>query len=125
MPLLLLSYSVNSQALSAQTSLDIHGTAPYLTFDGGVTKANDISSLLGITLSDGTTIKANEDNSSATNPIELPNDLDTFETIQSMVPFPRFGNNNYPIINLNDVVNAPYNYGRDDDVMMASVRQEV
>ncbi|WP_411592661.1 hypothetical protein [Gilliamella sp. BG2] len=115
MALLLLSYSMSSQALSAQTLQDIHGTAPYLTFDGGVTKANDISSLLGITLSDGTIIKANEDNSSTTSPIELPNALDTFETVQSMVPFPRSGNNNYPTINLNDVVNAPYNYGRDDD----------
>ncbi|MCX8596045.1 MULTISPECIES: hypothetical protein [unclassified Gilliamella] len=32
----------------------IQGSAPYLTFDGGRTRAVDANDLLGITLSDGT-----------------------------------------------------------------------
>ncbi|MFQ0970403.1 hypothetical protein [Gilliamella sp. BG1] len=55
-PLLLLPYSLESQALSATTSERIQGTAPYLTFDSGRTKAISFKDLLDIKLSDGTNI---------------------------------------------------------------------
>ncbi|MFQ0995049.1 hypothetical protein ACGH6Q_08490, partial [Gilliamella sp. BG2] len=76
-PLLLLPYSLESQALSATTSERIHGTAPYLTFDGGVTKVTKIEDLLGIKLSDGRTFTSQNNSSSPTAPIKLPNVGDT------------------------------------------------
>jgi hypothetical protein len=85
-PLLLLPYSLESQALSATTSERIHGTAPYLTFDGGVTKVTEIRELLGIKLSDGRTFTPQNNPSSSTAPIELPNVGDTFADIEMIVP---------------------------------------
>ncbi|MCX8714341.1 hypothetical protein, partial [Gilliamella sp. B3781] len=54
MPWLLLLYATTTQALSVTTVHVIHGSAPYLTFDNGVTKVTTTEGLLGITLSDGT-----------------------------------------------------------------------
>lgn len=99
----------------AKTAEIIHGSSPYITFDEGVTKINDTSTLLGITLSDGKIIKADDDVSSESNPIESPNVADTFAKIQTAVPLPDTGNNNYPTINMNDLVRAPYNYFGDED----------
>ncbi|OCG38491.1 hypothetical protein [Gilliamella sp. Bif1-4] len=97
-PLLLLPYSLESQALSATTSERIHGTAPYLTIDGGVTKVTEIRKLLGIKLSDGRTFTPQNNPSSPTAPIELPNAWGTFADIEMIVP---------PLsdsININDLV---------------------
>jgi hypothetical protein len=111
-----LTMSINTaSALNVTTANEINGNAPYLTFDNGITKVNDTNSLLGITLSDGTIIKADEDNSSESHPIELPNANDTYSDIQTAVPFPSEGNNNYPVININNLLNEPYNYFGDDD----------
>ena len=85
-PLLLLPYSLESQALSATTSERIHGTAPYLTIDGGVTKVTEIKELLGIKLSDGRTFTPQNNPSSSTAPIELSNVGDTFADIEMIVP---------------------------------------
>lgn len=71
MQLLLLSYSFTAQALSAQTSKVIEGTAPYFTFDNGLNKVTTTNDLLGITLSDGTKITPQTNNSAIT-PIVLP-----------------------------------------------------
>ncbi|MDF7667418.1 hypothetical protein PT273_06120 [Orbaceae bacterium ESL0727] len=54
--------------LSARTVNSIEGTAPYLTFDNGVTKATDLSTLLAIKLSNGTRYDQNN-TSTAANPI--------------------------------------------------------
>ncbi|OCG01371.1 hypothetical protein [Gilliamella sp. wkB112] len=104
----LLPYSVNTQALSATTVQVINGSEPYLTFDGGVTKANDTNSLLGITLSDGTVITP-ENNTSATTPIELPNTSETLADVQMLVP------TTADSITLNELIGAPNNYWGDDD----------
>ena len=107
MPLLLLPYSLESQALSATTSERIHGTAPYLTFDGGVTKVTKIEDLLGIKLSDGRTFTSQNNSSSPTAPIKLPNVGDTLADIEMIVP---------PLsdsININDLVTQ--GKWRDDD----------
>jgi hypothetical protein len=119
-PLLLLPYSISLQALSAQTSGVIQGTAPYLTFDDGATKIMSVEGLLGIKLPNSSYIppginsplypNAIIDTSSMDNPIEMPNITDTFASIQTMVPI-----ENYPEIPLTKLVNSPYNYGRDDD----------
>ncbi|MCO6556677.1 MAG: hypothetical protein J6577_05540, partial [Gilliamella sp.] len=85
-PLLLLPYSLESQALSATTSERIHGTAPYLTFDGGVTKVTKTEDLLGIKLSDGRTFTSQNNSSSPTAPIKLPNVGDTLADIEMIVP---------------------------------------
>ena len=112
----LLSISTKSAyALNASTANEIHGSAPYLTYDGGINKADSLESLLGITLSDGTVITALEDKSSPTNPIELPSAYDTYANIQTIVPLPKSGNNNYPTANITDLLKAPYNYYGDDD----------
>ncbi|OCG56721.1 hypothetical protein A9G38_09600 [Gilliamella sp. Imp1-1] len=84
--MLLLPYSLESQALSATTSERIHGTAPYLTFDGGVTKMTEIKELLGIKLSDGRTFTPQNNPSSPTALIKLPNVGDTFADIEMIVP---------------------------------------
>ncbi|WP_296300853.1 hypothetical protein [Gilliamella sp.] len=119
-PLLLLPYSISLQALSAQTSGVIQGTAPYLTFDDGATKIMSVEGLLGIKLPNGLYIpsginsplypNATVDTSSVDNPIEMPNITNTFADIQTIVPV-----SNYPEVLLTNLVNAPYNYGRDDD----------
>ena len=52
LPILLMLTSYCSQALTAKTRNFINGHAPYLTFDGGYTRATNTDELLGITLSD-------------------------------------------------------------------------
>ena len=112
----LLTLSINSTyALNTSTVNVINGSAPYLTYDGGITKADSTESLLGITLSDGTVINASNDESSLTNPIELPNQGDTYASIQTIVPLPQSGNSNYPKVKMTDLLKAPYNYFGDDD----------
>ncbi|WP_167349281.1 hypothetical protein, partial [Gilliamella bombicola] len=71
--LLLLPYSQSSLALTAYTSRVIQGSAPYLTFDGGRTKATTTDTLLAIELPDGRTITPSTNTSSSTNPIRLVN----------------------------------------------------
>ncbi|NUF49986.1 hypothetical protein [Gilliamella sp. ESL0250] len=109
----------NANALSAATANVVNGSAPYLSLDGGETKINSAEGLLGITLPNGHYIppgvnsalypNATIDTSSASNPIELPSTT-TFADIQTMVPVA-----SYPSIELNKLVNSPYNYGKDDD----------
>ncbi|WP_143421994.1 hypothetical protein [Gilliamella bombi] len=105
--MLLLPYSLESQALSATTSERIHGTAPYLTFDGGVTKVTKIEDLLGIKLSDGRTFTPQNNPSSSTAPIELPNVGDAFADIEMIVP------SSSDSININDLVTQG-KWGDDD-----------
>ncbi|OCG59325.1 hypothetical protein [Gilliamella sp. Nev3-1] len=104
--LLLLPYSLESQALSATTSDRIHGTAPYLTFDGGVTKVTKTDDLLTIKLSDGRTFTPQNNPSSPTVPIELPNIGDTLANID-MIAQPADS------VSLNDLV-AQGKWGDDD-----------
>ena len=112
----LLTIPVNSTyALNITTANAIHGGAPYLTYDGGITKADSTESLLGITLSDGTVINPSNDESSLVTPIELPNQGDTYASIQTIVPLPQSGNSNYPKVKMTDLLTAPYNYFGDDD----------
>ncbi|WP_141671773.1 hypothetical protein [Gilliamella sp. Imp1-1] len=106
-PLLLLPYSLESQALSATTSERIHGTAPYLTFDGGVTKVTKTEDLLGIKLSDGRTFTSQNNSSSPTAPIKLPNIGDTLADIEMIVP------PSSDSININDLVTQG-KWGDDD-----------
>ncbi|MCO6539692.1 MAG: hypothetical protein J6569_06115 [Gilliamella sp.] len=84
-PLLLLPYSLESQALSATTSNTIQGTAPYLTLDDGVTKETNIDSLLAIKLSDGRTFTPQNNPSSPTAPIKVPVEY-TWGNINIIVP---------------------------------------
>ena len=112
----LLTLSINSTyALNTSTVNVINGSAPYLTYDGGITKADSTESLLGITLSDGTVINASNDESSLVTPIELPSEGDTYASIQTIVPLPAAGNSSYPRVNIIDLLKAPYNYFGDDD----------
>ena len=112
----LLTIPVNfTYALNITTANAIHGGAPYLTYDGGITKADSTESLLGITLSDGTVINPSNDESSLVTPIELPNQGDTYASIQTIVPLPQSGNSNYPKVKMTDLLTAPYNYFGDDD----------
>ncbi len=101
-------------AINAETANTIQGYAPYLTIDGGSTKITDTSELLGITLSDGTLINALNDVSSSSEPIELPNLNDTYADIQTIVPLYAL-NNNYPFVNVSDLLQPPFNYFGDDD----------
>ncbi|NUF27373.1 hypothetical protein [Gilliamella sp. ESL0254] len=91
--LLLLSYTQGSVALTpcsqpfmACTSRVIEGSAPYLTFDGGQTKATDTDTFLAIELPNGRTITPSTNTSSSTNPIMLPNGNFTFNDIHMVIP---------------------------------------
>ncbi|OCG74922.1 hypothetical protein A9G44_07880 [Gilliamella sp. Occ4-3] len=106
MSLLLLSYSLESQALTATTANAIEGSAPYLTFDG-VTKTTTIDSLLSITLSDGTKITP-QNNDSATIPIVLPRTKDTLANIDMVVP------TSSNSVSINDIVTNGHYWGDDD-----------
>ncbi|MWN31533.1 MULTISPECIES: hypothetical protein [unclassified Gilliamella] len=85
-PLLLLSYTQGAQALSAYTSRIIEGSAPYLTFDGGRSKATNTDTFLAIELPDGRTITPSTNTSSSTNPIMLPSGNFTFNDIHMVIP---------------------------------------
>ncbi|MCX8727408.1 hypothetical protein [Gilliamella sp. B2838] len=111
-PWLLLLYAATAQALSATTAQVIHGSAPYLTSDNGVTKVTTTEGLLGITVSDGTTqttYTPDNNTSTADNPIVLPEANEHFSDIGMLVPA------TVNAIALNDLIGEPYNYWGDDD----------
>ncbi|OCG10283.1 hypothetical protein A9G13_00655 [Gilliamella sp. wkB178] len=102
-------YATTTQALSATTSEVINGSAPYLTFDNGVTKVTTSDDLLGITLSDGTHITPATNTSTAANPIQLTVANQSFADIGMLVPTTTNS------IALSALIGAPYNYWGDDD----------
>jgi hypothetical protein len=105
----LLLCSLTAQALSAKSTNIIEGSAPYLTFDGGRTKATNMDMLLSIKLSDDRVFTPQTNTSSATNPIRLPNVGESFANIDMFVPV------NTNSIALNSLIGPPNNYWRDDD----------
>ncbi|MWN04847.1 hypothetical protein [Gilliamella sp. Pas-s95] len=109
---LLLSYTQSSvacsQALTACTSRTIEGSAPYLTFDGGQTRATSTDSLLSIKLQDGQVITPSTNTSSVSNPIRLPYVGNTLSHIDMIVP------SSVSSVSISDLVTR-YNYWRDDD----------
>ncbi|MWN32266.1 MULTISPECIES: hypothetical protein [unclassified Gilliamella] len=106
-PLLLLSYTQDTEALTAYTSRAIKGSAPYLTFDGGVTKLTNADRLLSIKLQDGTVYTRSTNPSTPTNPIRLPYVGSNLSHIQTIVPPSRSS------ITMNDLVSQGY-WGDDD-----------
>ncbi|MWN31220.1 MULTISPECIES: hypothetical protein [unclassified Gilliamella] len=106
-PLLLLSYTQDTEALTAYTSRAIEGSAPYLTFDGGVTKLTNTDRLLSIKLQDGTVYTRSTNPSTPSNPIRLPYVGSNLSHIETIVPASRSS------ITMNDLVSQ--GYWRDDD----------
>ncbi|SCC35075.1 hypothetical protein GA0061081_1261, partial [Gilliamella bombicola] len=106
--LLLLSYTQGSVALTAYTSKYIVGSAPYLTFDNGRTKATSTDKLLSIRLQDGQVITPSTNTSSVSNPIRLPYVGSNLSHIEMIVP------SSTNSVSLSDLVTR-YNYWRDDD----------
>ena len=106
--LLIVSFSLSTQALTSQTLNIINGNAPYLTFDGGHTKVINTEGLFEITLSNGTKITPTTNNS-LTTPIELPKAGETLADIDMLVPI------DSDSITLNTLISPPYNYWGDDD----------
>jgi hypothetical protein len=106
----LLPSAFSSQALTPQTTRNaINGSAPYLTFDGGLTRATNVDELLAITLPDGTRITPSTNTSSASNPIQLQRDNVSSIDIGMAVP------TNASSVALNTLIGPPNNYWRDDD----------
>jgi len=105
--LMLSSYRI--QALTSLTTNSIHGHAPNLTFDGGHTLSTNVDTLLGITLSNGRGFIPATNNSSISNPIELPNAGESFADIDMFVPI------NSNSIELSSLIGPPNNYWYDDD----------
>ena len=103
------SISFANYALTTKTTNIIYGSAPYLTFDGGRTRITNTESLLGISLSDGRTFTPTTNNSSSTNPIELPVVGQSFNDIGMLVP------RDTDSIALSSLIGTPYNYWGDDD----------
>ncbi|MCX8680326.1 hypothetical protein J3U22_11970, partial [Gilliamella sp. B2865] len=86
----------------------IQGSAPYLTFDGGRTRAVDANGLLGITLSDGAHYTPST-NLSSTTPIVLPVAGQSFADIRMFVP------TDTNSVALSTLIGSPNNYWGDDD----------
>ncbi|MDF7670693.1 hypothetical protein PT276_05700 [Orbaceae bacterium ESL0721] len=106
LPLLL---ALPASAAITTTKSTIIGTAPYLTFDGGITKEGDTRKLLSITLSDGRVYSLENNDSTPTNPIELPVEGQTLADVQMFMPIDKTS------ITLNELIAEPYNYWGDDD----------
>ncbi|OTQ41532.1 hypothetical protein B6C97_11040 [Gilliamella apis] len=106
---ILQSISFSNYALTTKTTNIIYGSAPYLTFDGGRTRVTNTEALLRISLSDGRTFTPTTNNSSSTNPIELPVTGQSFADIGMLVP------TNTNSIALSSLIGTPYNYWGDDD----------
>ena len=105
----LLVISFSNHALTSKTANIIHGSAPYLTSDGGRTRVTDTDGLLGISLSNGEHYTPSDTHSSITKPIELPIAGQTFADIGMLVP------TNTNSIALSSLIGTPYNYWGDDD----------
>ncbi|MCX8586639.1 MULTISPECIES: hypothetical protein, partial [unclassified Gilliamella] len=100
----------SSHALTSQTTRNaIQGSAPYLTFDGGRTRAVDANGLLGITLSDGTNYTPSTNPSSSSRPIVLPVVGQSFADISMFVP------TDTNSVALSTLIGPPNNYWGDDD----------
>ena len=100
----------SGHALTSQTTRNaIQGSAPYLTFDGGRTRAVDANGLLGITLSDGTQYMPSTNPSSSSAPITLPVEGQSFADIRMFVP------TNTNSVDLSTLIGPPNNYWGDDD----------
>ncbi|MCX8594957.1 hypothetical protein [Gilliamella sp. B3367] len=99
----------SGHALTSQTTRNaIQGSAPYLTFDGGRTRAVDTNGLLGITLSNGANYTPSNNSSSAT-PIVLPVEGQSFADIRMFVP------TDTDSVALSTLIGPPNNYWGDDD----------
>ncbi|MDF7667170.1 hypothetical protein PT273_04830 [Orbaceae bacterium ESL0727] len=94
-------------ALSAKTSNQIQGHAPYFTFDEGYTKITNTDELLDITLSDGTKYTKKNNTSSRNKPITLPVEGQTIADVKMLIP--KIVDN----VELNTLITSPYNYWRD------------
>ena len=103
------SISFSNYALTTKTTNIIYGSAPYLTFDGGRTRVTNTEALLGISLSDGRRFTPTTNNSSSTNPIELPVVGQSSADIGMLVP------TDTDSIALSSLIGTPYNYWGDDD----------
>ncbi|MCX8676012.1 hypothetical protein J3U16_12005, partial [Gilliamella sp. B3023] len=93
---------------SQTTANQIQGSPPYLTFDGGHTRAVNTNDLLGITLSNGTKYTPSI-NSSSTTPIVLPVAGQSFADISMFVP------TDTNSVALSYLIGPPNNYWGDDD----------
>jgi hypothetical protein len=106
--------SSHALALTASTSGEIHGSAPYLTFDDGKTKITNSEELLSITLSDGRKYTFEDsDPSFKQDPILLPTPEPKLNTIKTYLP------DGVESITLNDLI-AKGNWGDDDGDVSAS-----
>lgn len=99
----------SSYALTSKTLNQIHGNAPYLTFDGGYTRVTNTDGLLGITLSNGTQYTPSTNPSSSSAPIVLPVAGQSFADIGMLVP------TDTNSVALSSLIGPPYNYWGDDD----------
>ncbi|MCX8670967.1 hypothetical protein J3U22_08025 [Gilliamella sp. B2865] len=100
----------SGHALTSQaTANQIQGTPPYLTFDGGRTRAVDANGLLGITLSDGAHYTPSTNSSSSSRPIVLPVAGQSFADISMFVP------TDTNSVDLSALIGPPNNYWGDDD----------
>lgn len=107
------------------TSQKIQGELPHLTFNNGLTKEYGSSALglLIVKVSNGTSYIPSEheaypdavvDTSSVDDPIMLEA-TDTFESIETFVALPSQNNNNYPKMEFDQLMIAPYEVWQDDD----------
>lgn len=116
--LVLLATCSANAGLTSTTAYSIQGTAPYLTYDGGITKVTTTDELLWIKLSDGTLYTKVDNNSSASNPIVLPVEGQTMANIDMLVPVSTAmtsATDPTQTITLDTLMKDPYHYWADDE----------
>ncbi|MDF7670253.1 hypothetical protein PT276_03380 [Orbaceae bacterium ESL0721] len=106
---LFLSFPALAATSTLTTKGIVTGTAPYLTFDNGQTKATDTAALLTIKLSDGRVYGQTNNTSTPTNPIMLPVEGQTLADVQMFMPLDR------KTVSLSELIAAPNNYWGDDN----------
>ncbi|MDF7666355.1 hypothetical protein PT273_00535 [Orbaceae bacterium ESL0727] len=108
---MLLSFSLpfSAQALLAMTTGTIQGSAPYFTFDGGVTKVTNADGLLWIKLSNGKLYNKANNVSSSNNPITLPVVGQSMADVKMLIPTTTDN------LDINTLVGTGYDYWRDDN----------
>ncbi|OTQ70641.1 hypothetical protein B6D17_08150 [Gilliamella apis] len=86
-------------ALTSQTANVVHGSSPYISFDGGYTATDSVLPLISITLPENKVINSVEDRSTPSNPIFINKVSPIFSDINTYLPHDK-----YPSVGLSNII---------------------
>ncbi|WLT05973.1 hypothetical protein [Gilliamella apis] len=96
-------------ALTSHTVNVVHGSSPYISFDGGDTATDSVLPLISITLPENKVINSAEDRSTPSNPIFIDKVSPIFSDINTYLPHDK-----YPSVGLSNVI-FTNNFWADND----------